>query len=275
MNLTLQPHPVHARPDAVGHHRHRDACRKTSRPGSASFKFLHGPIFANIVLADEINRTPPKTQAALLEAMQERQVTVGRAHGTSCPIRSSCWRRRTPSSRKAPIRCPKRSRTASCSRSSSITRARRRSSASSRRRPRRPRRRVDRVFSATTCWRCRTSSARCRWRRYVIRYAMKFARFTRPHAQHGEAAGPERAGLRQEVRDLGRRPACRAEPDPRGQGPRAAARPLLRLQRGRPQPSPFPVLRHRIITNFNAEAEGIKPDEIVRNLLALVPREGG
>src|SRR5438309_179611 len=41
------------------------------------FKFLQGPLFANIVLADEVNRTPPKTQAALLEAMQERQVTVG------------------------------------------------------------------------------------------------------------------------------------------------------------------------------------------------------
>ena len=42
--------------------------------GARSFKFLSGPIFANIILADEINRTPPKTQAALLEAMQERQV---------------------------------------------------------------------------------------------------------------------------------------------------------------------------------------------------------
>ena len=41
------------------------------------FKFNKGPLFANIVLADEINRTPPKTQAALLEAMQERSVTVG------------------------------------------------------------------------------------------------------------------------------------------------------------------------------------------------------
>src|SRR2546422_3340939 len=41
------------------------------------FKFLPGPIFANIVLADEINRTPPKTQAALLEAMQERKVSIG------------------------------------------------------------------------------------------------------------------------------------------------------------------------------------------------------
>ena len=40
------------------------------------FKFIKGPIFSNIILADEINRTPPKTQAALLEAMQERAVTI-------------------------------------------------------------------------------------------------------------------------------------------------------------------------------------------------------
>ncbi len=46
--------------------------------GQREFRFLEGPLFANVVLADEINRTPPKTQAALLEAMQERQITVGR-----------------------------------------------------------------------------------------------------------------------------------------------------------------------------------------------------
>ncbi len=45
--------------------------------GKKAFRFIRGPIFANIVLADEINRTPPKTQAALLEAMQEHQVTAG------------------------------------------------------------------------------------------------------------------------------------------------------------------------------------------------------
>ncbi len=45
--------------------------------GRREFRFVQGPIFANIVLADEINRTPPKTQAALLQAMQEREVTVG------------------------------------------------------------------------------------------------------------------------------------------------------------------------------------------------------
>jgi MoxR-like ATPase len=49
---------------------------QNSSDGERSFKFVPGPIFANLILADEINRTPPKTQAALLEAMQEKQVTV-------------------------------------------------------------------------------------------------------------------------------------------------------------------------------------------------------
>ncbi len=45
--------------------------------GQRHFRFIRGPIFADVILADEINRTPPKTQAALLQAMQERQVTAG------------------------------------------------------------------------------------------------------------------------------------------------------------------------------------------------------
>jgi MoxR-like ATPase len=52
-----------------------------------NFRFIRGPLFANIVLADEINRTPPKTQAALLEAMQEKSVTVGgQAHQLDKPF---------------------------------------------------------------------------------------------------------------------------------------------------------------------------------------------
>src|SRR5438874_450777 len=55
--------------------------------GHREFKFIEGPLFANVILADEINRTPPKTQAALLEAMQERQVTAGRVrHRLSDPF---------------------------------------------------------------------------------------------------------------------------------------------------------------------------------------------
>ncbi len=53
--------------------------------GRRSFRFVHGPIFANIILADEINRTPPKTQAALLEAMQEHHVT---AAGQTFPLKA-------------------------------------------------------------------------------------------------------------------------------------------------------------------------------------------
>ncbi len=55
--------------------------------GERAFKFLEGPLFSNVILADEINRTPPKTQAALLEAMQERQVSIGRVrHPLSDPF---------------------------------------------------------------------------------------------------------------------------------------------------------------------------------------------
>lgn len=54
-----------------------DILRDDPQTGQRTFQFMQGPIFTNILLADEINRTPPKTQAALLEAMQERHVTVG------------------------------------------------------------------------------------------------------------------------------------------------------------------------------------------------------
>jgi MoxR-like ATPase len=56
-------------------------------PEGRSLKFVHGPVFAQMLLADEINRTPPKTQAALLEAMQEKQVTVaGRRYALPSPF---------------------------------------------------------------------------------------------------------------------------------------------------------------------------------------------
>ena len=54
-----------------------DILEEDQATGRRSFRFVHGPLFSNMVLADEINRTPPKTQAALLEAMQEHHVTVG------------------------------------------------------------------------------------------------------------------------------------------------------------------------------------------------------
>jgi len=64
-----------------------DIIEEDSATGHRSWTFVHGPVFTNILLADEINRTPPKTQAALLEAMQERSVTVrGQNHRLDAPF---------------------------------------------------------------------------------------------------------------------------------------------------------------------------------------------
>ncbi len=64
-----------------------DIIEENRSTGQREVRFLEGPLFSHVILADEINRTPPKTQAALLEAMQERQVTVGRVrHQLSDPF---------------------------------------------------------------------------------------------------------------------------------------------------------------------------------------------
>jgi len=85
-----------------------------------NFKFIKGPVFANIILADEINRTPPKTQSALLEAMQEKAITVAGKNICS-PNLFLCLPHKTPSSRKVPTRFPKRNSTVLCSTSGWIT----------------------------------------------------------------------------------------------------------------------------------------------------------
>ena len=92
------------------------------QPQSAAFQFSAGPVFCDLLLADEINRAPAKTQSALLEAMQERQV-IGRPRGP--PAEPRLHRLRHPESRsstKARIRCPRPNSTASSSRSWSAIR---------------------------------------------------------------------------------------------------------------------------------------------------------
>ena len=114
----LQAGAVHARPDAV----RRDRPDDLRAAAGGTFRFREGPVFTNLLLADEINRTPPKTQAALLEAMEERQVTRRGRRPTRCPSRSSSSPPRTRSSTRAPTRCPRPSSTASCSSCRSATR---------------------------------------------------------------------------------------------------------------------------------------------------------
>jgi MoxR-like ATPase len=91
---------------------------------TSRFRLVKGPVFCELLLADEINRTPPKTQAALLEAMQERAVTIdGERHGLG--------QRFTVVATQNPVEhqgtCPRPSSTGSCSSTSSATPARRRS----------------------------------------------------------------------------------------------------------------------------------------------------
>ena len=84
--------------------------------GGRHLVFASGPVFANIVLADEINRTPPKTQAALLEAMQEHRVTV---QGTTYTLEEPfhVFATQNPIELEGTYRSPRRSSTGSCSRS--------------------------------------------------------------------------------------------------------------------------------------------------------------
>lgn len=102
--------------------------------GKRAFRFQQGPIFTNLLLADELNRTPPKTQAALLEAMQERTVSYA---GTTYALPSPFFVLATqnPIEQAAPTRCRRRSSTVSCCMCASITPARPRSATSSRRPP--------------------------------------------------------------------------------------------------------------------------------------------
>ena len=81
--------------------------------GTKRFQFEPGPIFANIILADEVNRATPKTQSALLEAMQERQVTIaGQQHRMPRPFLVLAIQ--NPIEMREPIRFPKLNSTASC-----------------------------------------------------------------------------------------------------------------------------------------------------------------
>ncbi|MHB1155351.1 MAG: AAA family ATPase [Phycisphaerales bacterium] len=75
--LDLQFHRIQFTPDLMpADITGTEVLEEDRATGRRAFRFMHGPVFANIVLADEINRTPPKTQAALLQAMQERHVSV-------------------------------------------------------------------------------------------------------------------------------------------------------------------------------------------------------
>jgi MoxR-like ATPase len=232
--------------------------------GQRMFKFLHGPLFANVILADEVNRTPPKTQAALLEAMQERQVTVGGTrHGLPDPFFVLATQNPIEQEGTYPLPEAQQDRfmfhvlvdypeEEEEFRIVEMTTAAHAPV-------------VERVLSANAILEIQDIVRKVPVAPYVIRYAMKFTRLTR--------------------KDKGDVPDFIRTYVTWGAGPRATQYLVLGAKaravlHGRYYVScediravAAPVLRHRIITNFNAEAEGIKPDDLVRRLADLIPRD--
>ncbi len=234
--------------------------------GNRDFKFLPGPIFANVILADEINRTPPKTQAALLEAMQEHKVTTGGVRrpldppffvlATQNPIEQE-GTYPLPEAQldrfmfKIFVDYPSEDEEFQIVR---LTTA-----------PQNVR--LDKYLSAKEILDLQGIVRRVPVADHVINYAMKLVRLTRV--------------------SKGDTPKFVNDNVSWGAGPRATQYLILggkarAVLNGRYYVSTedvasvaLPVLRHRIITNFNAEAEGITSDTIIQDLLKHVPRQEG
>ena len=230
--------------------------------GVRQFKFLRGPVFANIVLADEVNRTPPKTQAALLEAMQERQVTAGgERHRLPDPF--FVLATQNPIEQEGTYPLPE----AQLDRfmfnvlvdypdeAEEVDIVRMTTGAN------RPT--VTKVLSADEILGLQEIVRRVPAADHVVKYAVRLTRSTR--------------------RDREEAPAFIRDYVSWGAGPRASQYLVLAAKAravlyGRFHASiedvravANPVLRHRIITNFNAEAEGLRPDDMVERLIKTVP----
>jgi len=231
--------------------------------GERLMRFMEGPIFANIVLADEINRTPPKTQAALLEAMQERHVTVGRK---TYPLPEPFFVLATqnPIEQEGTYPLPE----AQLDRFMFLIKVEYPSSDEETQIIRRvtsaeaPR--LERVLSAEEILRLQDLVRRIPVADHMVEYAKTLARLTRPNEPEAPqfihdwitwGAGP-RAGLYM-IWGAKARAALYGRNYVSAEDIAAVA---------------HPVLRHRLITNFVAQADGIDTDTIVDRLLDLVPK---
>ncbi|MBL7141416.1 MAG: AAA family ATPase [Planctomycetes bacterium] len=230
--------------------------------GRRMFRFVRGPVFAHIVLADEINRAPPKTQAALLEAMQERQVTVGQE---TYPLPDPFFviATQNPIEQEGTYPLPE----AQLDRFLLAIHVAYPTAAEEERILMAPTgaadEPVERVLDAGGLRALQQAVLAVPVSRYVVAYATKLIRATRP----GDPTAPE---VVREMVDW-------------GAGPRAGqhlilAGKALAAMAGRAavaaddiRAAAIPVLRHRVATNFAAEAAGLDAVAIIRRLLDEVP----
>jgi MoxR-like ATPase len=237
-----------------------DVLEEDATSGRRVMRFIHGPVFANVVLADEINRTPPKTQAALLQAMQEKEVTAG---GQTMPLELPFFVLATQNPIELegtyPLPEAQLDRFMYNVRVDYPSQAEEEQIVSSTTSSYVPK--LERVLDGQAIIDLQQLVRRVPVTEHVVRYAVRLARATR-----GGDDAP--AFVRQWVSW--------------GAGPRASQYLVLGAKtravlHGRFAPgiedvravAPS-VLRHRVVTNFTAEAEGVKPDRIVADLVAGV-----
>ena len=234
-----------------------------------SFRFEPGPIFAQVLLADEINRTPPKTQAALLEAMQEGRVTVaGRSHDLPSPFFVLATQNPIESEGTYPL--PEAQLDRFLMQIAVDYPAEEEEVEVVRRTTGGPPPRVEPVIGRDELLAARSAVRAVAVGDPVVRYATRLARASRP----GAAVSGVKAGALDFVTEFVRW----------GAGPRAAqalilcakARAGLRgeVHAGGDDVAAIApaVLRHRVLPNFHADAAGLSADDLVSKLLAAVPR---
>ena len=230
--------------------------------GRRSFRFVEGPVFTNILLADEINRTPPKTQAALLQAMQEREVTVGQTTYT-LPDPFFVIATQNPIEQEGTYPLPEAQLDRfmfnikvgypSASEEEQILTAT----------TRQDKPEVRKILSARAILNLQKLVGSVAVSEYIIKYVASLVRATRPKDEKAPKF----------VRDL----------VDWGAGPRAGqflihGGKALAAMDGRfavavedVQKVAVPVLRHRVSTNFQAQAEGMTTEDIIARLLKEIP----
>src|SRR5262245_46651493 len=239
-----------------------DILQDDPQTGRRQFVFLKGPIFANMVLADEINRTPPKTQAALLEAMQEHHVTAG-AHTYSLPEPFFVLATQNPIEQEGTYPLPEAQldrfmfniKVGYPGREEEIEIMRRTTSTA--------KATLDPILDGSQILRLQEVVRQVVVADHIFAYVADLVRATRPKEPGTPRYVSEMVGW--------------------GAGPRACQYLILggkarALLNGRLHVTTedikavaFPVLRHRLVTTFHADAEGVTTDDIIRKLLQAIP----
>jgi MoxR-like ATPase len=239
-----------------------DILQDDPETGRRKFVFLQGPIFANMILADEINRTPPKTQAALLEAMQEHHVTAG-AHTYHLPEPFFVLATQNPIEQEGTYPLPEAQLDRFMfniivgypSRTEELEIMKRTTSTAQ------PQ--LDTLLTGEQILKLQEVVRQVVVADHVFAYAADLVRATRPREPGVPKFVPELVAW--------------------GAGPRASQYLILggkarAILHGRLHVTTddikavaYPVLRHRLVTTFNADAEGVTTDTIISRLLQAIP----